>query len=409
MENPTVKSGLQQPLTNYGCTSRQNEFLVTYTYLFDGDDFTYDVTLTYQNPRYHVEYVDIRVGLGFDLYDVGTTEPPIYTPETHSFALEDNYEDAKTYLSGMVSVTPDTERIYYTLFQTSSRYESATEENYLPIHITVSGLYEFLDQDGTSLPLYSMETRRPVHNFYEAGIYYIRFTHVLYGATQRVMLVSHIPLRDYADMENPIAQNGNTLSLDLESYRDKQAFAFTPSESGIYVFSDTEAFLGFSLYLKSDTQNEILSICQPYLMFYLEEGKEYIITAYLFRQSISDRPTFCGELTLTSVGDPMKEPPLLKEEYQQIFLGNGMQSLLIHIEEAGYYSVDLRYIDGVEEPYGYFADEEGYSDPRAERVTLADGREAYYLSEGDYLFTFSMMVNCYLKGEARLTPVSYEK
>lgn len=401
-QNETVKNSIKDTLYNWGCTSRHNEFVLKYTYAFQGDDFTFDATVTYQNPRYHVEYVDIRVSVGFDLYDVGVTEVPLYTPGKDDFALEETYEDMCKHLTGLVEITPDTERVYYTLFQNASQYPTSTEENYLPLNILEAGLYEFRSADGQLLDVYSIEDRRPSYDYFEAGLYYIRFTGMNYGATREVMLVSSSSLRDYADMENPIPTVNNTLPVDLESTKDKQAFSFTPSESGIYRFSDTDALIEFALYLKGQTKDYISACSKPHLNLYMEAGQEYIITAKLYRMSIDEDYSLTQDFTLTYLGKPMSERPLMSDTYQSIFLGNTNRSLTVNIQNAGYYTVDFLYEDGYADPYGYFADEEGYSDKRAKKITLQDGRSAYYLTEGEYRYVFSISQNSYLIGKIRL-------
>ena len=401
-QNDAVKNSIKDTLDNWGCTSRQNEFVLKYTYAFQGDDFTFDATVTYQNPRYHVEYVDIRVSVGFDLYHVGTTEIPLYRPGKDDFALEESYEDMKKYPTGLVEITPDTERIYYTLFQNASQYPTSTEENYLPIRIQQSGLYEFKDADGQPLDIYTMEDRRPCYDYFEAGLYYIRFSMMNYGATRAVMRVSSIPLNDYADMENPIPQEGNTLSVNLESVKDKQAFSFTPEESGIYRFSDTEANISFALYQKGQTKDYISACNKPYLTLYMEKGVQYIITAKIYPRNVGEDETLTQVFTLTYLGAPMSEPPLMTGDYQDIFLGNRMFSLFVNIEKAGYYTVDFLYGEGYENPYGHFVDEEGYTDKRVTKIKLPDGKEAYYLPSGEYRYRFSASANSYLKGKIRL-------
>ena len=305
-------------------------------------------------------------------------------------------------MTGLVEVTPSTERIYFTLFQNSSTTPTASTQNYLPLRITEGGLYEFRDEQGNRLELYSLEDQSATAYYLTPGLYYIRFSFVPYGATRRVMTVATTKLNDYADMENPIPQNGNTLSVNLESVKDKQAFSFTPEESGIYRFSDTDANITFTLYQKEQTKDYISACNKPYLTLYMEEGVQYIITAHIYARNVGEDETLTQNFTLTYLGAPMSEPPLMTEDFQDVFLGNGMFSLAVSIERAGYYTVDFLYGEGYEDPYGYFADEEGYSDQRVKMIKLSDGREAYYLPVGEYRYCFSAVANSYIKGRIRL-------
>ncbi len=400
IQNNRVKEAIRAHLENYGITTGWDKFVVKYTYYFVDGSFYFDATVTYSDPRYHVEYTDISVSYGFKVTDVNSANVSLYTPEKDAYALKDNLADAKKYLTGLVTIDSTTERVYFDLFQNTYNRPDSTEENFLPIRITESGLYEFTLSDGTQ-PYIFAEDGSQYQYYYPAGLYFLRYYGVPYGKTRELLKVNVTKLDDYADMENPIPTGNNTLEVYLESVKDKQAFLFVPSENGMYEFSETEGNVVFESFLASDYEERVSFCNTPYLSMYFEAGTSYIITV-THQTRTGEDASFSQTFTLTNVGDPLKEAPTLSDTWQEVFFGNGMFRAWVEIEKAGYYTVDFERTAGLVDPYGYLADEDGSSSD-IKKVALEDGTQAYYLTEGRYLYLFSAMPNTYLVGNMRLS------
>ena len=401
MKEGVHKERITDYLENYGITTRWDRFIVKYHYELTEDSFVFCATVSYKDERYHVEYVDIVAQSGFEISDINSTAVEIFTPENSEFALEDSLEDAMERLTGIVNIDSDTEKVRFVVSQDSDREPPYNfEDNFLPIRINESGLYEFSLSDGAYFRILDAEGREVSGYYYPAGIYFLKYYDVPYGKTTVTLDVSVTRLDDYADMKNPIRIEGDSFELYLESGKDKAAFGFTPAVSGIYEFSDAGVNIQICAY-RTDSLEDYESACsRPYLTLYLEGGVDYVFTFQHFPENMDE--SVDAEMRITHVGTPAQESPEITDEWREVFLGGGKFNCTFEALTAGYYVVEMERIAGVENDYiSVLSDPDDYSTD-AKRVTLPDGRAAFFLAPGRYYTSMSAMDNCYFKGRYRV-------
>lgn len=399
MSNDNISEYFKSHLQNYKITSNWDKFVVKYSYLIQDESFLFEVELHYANALYLNEYYDNTVVYSFKISNLNKTNPTIYVLGKDSFALEDNKEDALKYLTGLVEVDSNTTEIKFSTCNTKTGEASSSDRNYLPIRIKESGLYEFYI-NGRKIDIYSAENNFTSQYYYNAGLYYYYESYVPYGKTDITIQVVGSELNDYADMNNPIEIEGNSFNIYLENVKDKQAFKFTPSETGLYEFNFEERFITICAYDIEDL-NGYFDSTSRYHTIYFENGKEYVLTVKHNNYEIN---VVTETISIDYIGMPCENAPEITDEPKDVLFGSDLTYFYFDITSPGYYALNINQTAGMVDPTIRMCNEHGETSGVEEvKVTLEDGTKVYYLSEGRQYVKIFISSNSYFKGT-----ISYE-
>ena len=411
MEDSVWKEQIKSAFEPYGITTKYDKFIVKYEIGFVDGDFNFYVSIRYYDPKYHVEYVDIRYDAVQRVTALNSSEVKLYDSSEYSFMLADSLEDAAFFKNGLLEIDCKTSKIVYKTF--SDKYQNEPYppyENYLPILIKEGGVYNFttntktitiLDENGKVHGYYDS------YNYFPAGLYYIRSNYVAYGVTDVIVEVESRIYEDYIDKYSASESitTGDSFTFEFEGNGDRNAVLFTSMDSGIYSFGK-HPNISVYVYSADDPEELISEAWGPNLSLYLNGDSSFIIVFECINYGDNtDKLSFTG--LFEYIGEVTQSETELGFDWIDVTLF-GELSFIIKPDRVGYYYVEYEPIPDDPHKEGVFYDSNEKPYYVYDLILIGDNEvKVYAFDATEYTYLITTSMNTYSRGRMRL--VCYEE
>ena len=412
MTNNKWNENIRSYFNTYGMTTRYDKFVVKYKYYFTNIGLDFYISIDYDDYSYPTNrYCGAQYNANQTIMNINNTKVELYSEDTHDFALADNFEDASFFKHGLVEIDGSTTELSYTTFSDQYKDEiNPPYQNYLPVKILESGVYNFtpdkhtihiLDESGMVYGYYDD------NNYFPAGLYYIRSNYVHYGTTRITVSVESRIYNDYADIHSPdtTLRENDSFEFEFEGNGDRNAFLFTPDHSGIYALGNHDN-VNVLVYDKANLDEYESSIWPSNLNVELIGAKEYVIVLECVNYGDNtDHFTYSGKIEY--IGQPTGENAPIGYEWTEVVL-SGSCFFTVTPENVGFYYVEYEYECGKEIINSYVRNLNGSAHYEYKLVEIGGKEVRVYALNKDTVYTLHPSVNTneYFKGKARL--VCYE-
>lgn len=355
------------------------KFDLEYTITFDDKNLDFKIE-TILFDGYDVEHSNyaITITVASKIYNVNEIELSLFDPEIYPYALCGTFENAKNLMYGLEEITENNKSFTKEIIKHDSK------ENYFPIKITEAGIYT-IGCDLDSFKIYDSKCEIVSGNELKEGIYFI-----CVRAEDKVKSVnfkiSNINSDEFKDFNSAQKLDNNTIDINLKE--DIQIYSYTSNKGGLYEFQFNDSNIVVDIYKKKNLydiyesvsikNNRVLlgkDINYYFVIHFIESTNETSQNILInFDQIAKVAPTY------TKIEEGVSELYYMKFDTDSY-------NLSFEILEEGYYVLEVLNENGSLNNIIKGSLNEKNTNEIVNYITLSDGRKAYYLFEGVYIYS----------------------